>query len=88
MNVKFISHPKGIKYIRNNKLTYYFPDFYIPSKNLYVDTKSYYFLNLSGDKFKLFREQNPNINLVILTENLLECYGITKKYIKNNLKEK
>lgn len=85
MDIKFITHPKGIKYIINNKLTYYFPDFYIPHKNLYIDTKARYYLDLSGDKFKVFREQNPNVNLLILTEDLLECYGINKDFIYENL---
>lgn len=79
LNIEFITHPKGIKYI-NDKETYYFPDFFIPSKNLYVDTKAKYYLILSGDKFIKFRDQNPEINLLILTEELLKCYGINNIY--------
>ena len=85
LNIKFITHPKGIKYINNGIETYYFPDFYIPSKNLYVDTKAKYYLKLSSDKFIQFRNQNPEINLLILTEKLLKCYGINNiyKYIED-----
>lgn len=77
LNIKFKSHPHGIKYEINNKKTFYFPDFYIPSKNLYVDTKSNYYLKLQDlEKFNKVREQNSNINLVILTEKYLEAFGI------------
>lgn len=82
LNVEFISHPKGIQYVNEKgKKTYYFPDFYIPSKNLYIDTKAKFYLDNSGNKFKILREQHPELNLLILTEKYLEAFGIDLKNI-------
>lgn len=85
LNEKFVTHPKGIKYNNNGRITYYFPDFYFPDKNLYVDTKAIYYLNLSGNKFDLLKTQHPEINIEIVTEKEFKNLGIDniKNYIKN-----
>lgn len=86
LNINFISHPHGIKYTKNNKTVYYFPDFYIPSKNLYIDTKAKYYFENSKEKFHLIREQLPSLNLLILTEKFLFAFGITEdRNIRNKI---
>lgn len=86
MNIEFISHPQAIPYInKDGKKTYYFPDFYLPKFNLYVDTKSDYVFSLSIDKFKLIREQHQDKNILILTKKLLEnLYKINLEEEKKN----
>ena len=82
---KFVTHPKGIKYNNNGRDTFYFPDFYLPDKNIYVDTKSIYYLNLSGNKFELLKSQHPDISILIVTETDFINLGIQDiyKYVKD-----
>lgn len=69
-NICFSKHlmPK-IKYISNGKEHYYFPDFYIPSKNLIVEIKSQYTYNVSKEtndlKFKATIEAGYNLKVKI-----------------------
>jgi len=44
--LKYVSKPKiAIKYIHNNKLNYYHPDFHIEKLNLFIEIKSDYWWN-------------------------------------------
>ena len=43
---EIIYHPKGIKYLVENKNHYYYPDFFIPKFNLIVEVKSWYILSI------------------------------------------
>lgn len=59
--------PKGVKYIANNKSRFYFPDFYIPSLNVYLDPKNDYLITKDIIKISMVESQN-NIRIIILTE--------------------
>lgn len=65
--------PKPLKYIKEEKEHLYFPDFYIPKDNLYIEIKGYMW---EGDKekLKLSIEQN-NIKLKILGKKDLNKLG-------------
>ena len=43
---EIIYHPKGIKYLVENKNHYYYPDFFVPKFNLIVEVKSWYILSI------------------------------------------
>lgn len=65
-DIEYILHPAPIKYRFNNEDHLYFPDFYIPSENKYVDPKNSYLINKpqkhlgisDTEKIKLVSEQN------------------------------
>lgn len=60
-----------IKWIRPKSLTYngkrYFPDFYLPDHDLYLDPKNDYLAKLDEQKIACVREQN-SVEVVILTK--------------------
>lgn len=80
-NIPWI-RPSPIKYDRANKFHRYFPDFYIPSLDLYVDPKNPWRLKEDIDKLTRVVDQNK-INLLVITdpsklgiENLLPIQGL------------
>lgn len=70
-----------IKWIRPKSLTYdgkrYFPDFYLPEHDLYLDPKNDYLAKLDEQKIACVKEQN-SVEVIILTKELLN-----EDYIKN-----
>lgn len=51
LNEKDINYsPKRIKYLQDNKIRYYYPDFYVPKYNLVVEIKSKYIAKLQTEK--------------------------------------
>lgn len=87
LNVEFITHTGSFYYYdENNIKRKYFPDFYIKSKNLYVDTKSVFLMNLSSYKIKSVREYN-NINLLIATPKIIVAMSGKKIHIDKLIKE-
>lgn len=65
--------PKALKY--NGKR--YFPDFYLPDYDLYLDPKNDYLAKLDEQKIACVREQN-SVKVIILTKELLN-----EEYIQN-----
>ena len=57
--------PKPIKYEKNGMTHLYFPDFYLPNTNEYIEIKGYWW---SGDKqkMKLVQEQNKDVKIILL----------------------
>ena len=87
LNVEFVMHTGSFYYYdENNVKRKYFPDFYIKSKDLYVDTKSIFLMNLSSHKIKSVREYN-NINLLIATPKIIVAMSGKKTYIDKLIKE-
>ena len=70
-----------IKWIRPKSLKYdskrYFPDFYLPEHDLYLDPKNDYLAKLDQQKIACVKEQN-SVEVIILTKELLN-----EDYIKN-----
>lgn len=51
--------PKPIKYLQNNKTRLYYPDFFLPLYNLYLDPKNPYELNRSKEKMSIVSSLIP-----------------------------
>jgi len=64
---------------KSDKIRKYFPDFYLPDHNLYLDPKNNFLIKKDIEKIKLVIEQN-NINLIVLSDNKL-----TTNFIKDIL---
>lgn len=60
LKIKWI-RPKPLKWVDNNKTRYYFPDFYLPDYNLYLDPKNPYCMDKDIKKMKYFEDK---INIV------------------------
>jgi|LakMenEpi03Aug12_release.lakeMendotaPanAssembly.Ray.scaffolds.fasta_scaffold222882_1 hypothetical protein len=65
--------PPPIKYTLNGKSKNYFPDFYLPGFNLYLDPKNSYCIKVQKEKIEIVSKQ---INLLIL-ESLQDCKNFT-----------
>ena len=76
-NIKWI-RPEPFKYMLNGEEHKYYPDFFLPEKDIYVDTKNDYLINHINprygindiEKIKLVSEQN-NIKIYVLDKNNL-----------------
>jgi hypothetical protein len=80
-----ISKPKkSIKYIFNNKVCYYHPDFYIKKLNMFIEIKSNYWWNKLLEKNlikeKITKEQGYNY-LVIMDKNYTKFQEIVLNFI-------
>lgn len=64
-----------IEWLRPTYLRYgnrkYFPDFYLPKFDLYLDTKNDYLIKLDADKIKSVTEEN-SVRLVVISKRLLD----------------
>lgn len=72
LNIIWI-RPKHLKY-GNQK---YFPDFYLPEKDLYLDPKNNYLAKLDQEKIKKACEENKVLVLILTKDK------ITKKFLNN-----
>lgn len=87
-DIEYILHPAPIKYRFNNEEHLYFPDFYIPSENKYVDPKNSYLINKpqkhlgisDTEKIKLVSEQN-GIKIEIIDGKDIVCNSSKLKEI-------
>lgn len=90
-NIKWI-RPKLFLYKLQNVEHRYYPDFYLPEYNIYVDTKNDYLINNVNPRFgitdvektKLVEKQN-NIKIIILDKNHLSFVGLMEKLNISNL---
>lgn len=77
--------PKSFTWNKDNKSHRYYPDFFIPSLNVYVDTKNDYLINnvnprfgiTDTEKINIVQEQN-NIKIIILDKNNLSYDKLLK----------
>jgi hypothetical protein len=75
-NMEFLCHRGRIPYIRDGVEKGYYPDFYIYIWKSYVDTKADYWFNKDPEKFDIIRDQNKNLNIIILNKKKLERLGV------------
>lgn len=84
----------NVKWVRPNFFVYefkgeehrYYPDFYLPEENIYIDTKNDYLINNPNPKFgikdlekiQLVSEQN-NIKILVLDKNNLSWFHLKSK---------
>ena len=64
------TRPSPLIYRDGNQLRRYYPDFYLPDFNCYLDPKNDYVKKLDEKKLALVKEQN-NIKLLVLGKNQL-----------------
>jgi predicted transcriptional regulator YdeE len=72
-NINFISHKGRISYIdENNNERSYYPDFFLPETNEYIDIKNKYHFSLNEKKWDLIRKSNPEVKITLLFEEDLK----------------
>lgn len=66
------TRPDPFKYIDNNgNQHHYFPDFYLPQFNVYLDPKNDFLIQTQSEKIKLTEEQNK-VKIIILNKHQLK----------------
>lgn len=80
MNIRWI-RPKFIEYIdKNGEKRKYFPDFYLPEYDIYIDPKNRIAMEKQKDKIEILK--NTIKNLLFLTSKG-ECENFSIDFIKN-----
>lgn len=77
-NIRYEAKPHWLEYILNGESHLYFPDFYLPDYNVYLDPKNDYLIKTGQsrlgisdkDKIELVSKQN-NVRIIILDKNHL-----------------
>jgi hypothetical protein len=73
LNILWIKdRSKSIKYSLDNITRNYYPDFYLPERNEFIEVKGHWFKSPDGRvddlrKMNLVISQNPNLKIIILT---------------------
>jgi hypothetical protein len=76
-SIDYVAHPYRLSYVDvSGKRRSYFPDFYVPGWESYVDVKCDYTLALSGDKLKTVCEQNPGVTVKVMLRDDLRALGV------------
>lgn len=71
--IQFISHPKPLPYFdKDGNSHLYFPDFYIPEFDVYIEIKSDYTLSMPGIKEKYENVKKMGHKLLILSNKQLK----------------
>lgn len=66
-NITFYAHRGRISYIDSDGVTRsYYPDFYLPNEDKYIDVKAPYFYKIQEEKFSLIKTQYPNLKLDVV----------------------
>ena len=71
--------PEPILYTREGQIKRYYPDFYLPDYDVYLDPKNDYVRKLDENKLILVIEQSK-IKLLVLNENQL-CWNVIQQLI-------
>lgn len=64
------ARPKHFYYKINDKIKRYYPDFYLPKYDIYLDPKNDYLIKIDSKKIKTVEQQN-NIKIVVLNSDQL-----------------
>lgn len=76
-NISFFAHKGRISYLdEEGKVRSYYPDFYLPDTDEYVDIKNHYHYSLNEGKWKKILDSNPKLKIVLLFEEDLKEKGI------------
>lgn len=71
------AHVGCLRWLANDGKSHrYFPDFWVPSWNCYVEVKSSWIASQHPEKLQKIHEQNADIEIRLLTEKELEELGI------------
>lgn len=76
-DIKFRAHRGRLKYVQFGVERSYYPDFYIPSNDSYIEIKNRYHYSLNPDKINLVKQHNPTLKIDVLFYEDLVKLGIT-----------
>jgi hypothetical protein len=80
LNIAYQAHVGRIKYVDDNgEQRSYYPDFYVPAVDCYLDVKGVFFNTLQEHKFELIRASNVDMNIVIVDKERFMSWGIDVK---------
>lgn len=63
----------------------YYPDFYVPMWDAYVDVKGSFWSEQQAQKFDYIRASNPDKLLILATENVLRSWNVRLKETQHEL---
>lgn len=77
LGVAYDAHKGRIAYLDSNGIKRsYYPDFYIPMWDAYVDVKGAFWNATQRDKVEAIRRSNPNMQLIIATSDTLSLWNV------------
>ena len=81
-NIEWQYEPKRFKifYAKNKKYKHYYPDFYLPKYDLWIETKGHWYKG-TKNKFKKFLKQYPEIKIKVFYEKQIkkiECGDLSE----------
>jgi hypothetical protein len=68
LSVEYEYEKRKLNYVKPQKAHTYTPDFYLPNKNIYIETKGY-FTTADRQKMKLIKEQHPELDIRFVFSN-------------------
>jgi len=75
-NINFQAHKGRIPYEINGVERNYYPDFYLPDTDKYIEIKNRYHFSLQHEKFDAIRKQHPDLRLQLIFGSELRERGI------------
>ena len=76
-DIQYDAHRGRIAYIDDVGIERsYYPDFFIPAFNCYVDVKGSFFDDLQKRKFELIKNSNPTLTVVLFNKQMFTSIGI------------
>lgn len=77
LNLDYHAHKGRLTYIDlNGAERSYYPDFYIPMWDTYIDVKGAFFTDLQKQKFNFIKSSNPDINICLIGKEKFREMGI------------
>lgn len=77
IEVDYETHKGRISYTDGNSFERsYYPDFYVPMWDAYIDVKGAFFTELQKQKFEFIKSSNPDINICLVTKEDFKHMGI------------
>lgn len=75
--IRFLAHRGRIPYTDDHSVVKsYYPDFYLPDADMYVDVKNEFHFLLNEEKWEWIRKSNPDIKIVLLFKEDLQKLGV------------
>ena len=76
-NINFIAHKGRIPFFdKNGNQRSYYPDFYLPDSNEFIDIKNQFHYELNKEKWEMIKASNPELKIVLIFEKELKEKGI------------
>lgn len=70
-NIKWSYEPERFSVLVDNKIKYYYPDFYLQKYNLWIEIKGFWFEH-QKEKFENFKKQYPEITIKVFYEEQIK----------------